>query len=188
MTEQEELFVATVDDIKEKLGKGDKYSIIRSSGLLRQLLVDGECLVDIVNKPYRLKIEFETTDFTFQLPAEFRDLIFIAWETIDPSILPPSARKIRINKDKFLGAKCCSLEGRVFTVKDIIKACAHGRGGVHSGKAKAEVQEVLDFDEILKLGGAEPSLLALAGILRVTLAALEPLVNHINKAQASPGN
>jgi len=181
MTEQEQLFLNTISDIKDKLSKRDSYSIIRGSGLLRHLLIDGEPLVHVVNRKFKLKIEFETLDFTFKIPI--RPLIH--WKTLDASAFP-NARKIRVDLKGFLGADCLTFKDHDFTVKDILKACAHIKGGVHSGVAKTDKdKDILNLDEVLKVGGLDATLAALVGILRVTFVALEPLVEGITKEQTA---
>jgi hypothetical protein len=56
------LFCRTVEDIGNIIEKPDNYEILRSSALLRQLLVDGNRLVDVVNRQARVKIQFEIAD------------------------------------------------------------------------------------------------------------------------------
>jgi hypothetical protein len=178
MTPQEIFFLNTLDDLEEKLNRGDAYSIIRASGLLRQLLIDNEPLVHQINRRYRLRIEFEVIGI-FKLPIR----PVICWQNLDPSNFP-NARKTRLRLDNFLSAECLVFRDYDFTVKDVITACAHMKGGIHSGKAENEKEEgILDFDEILKIGGLDATLAALRGIIKITQIALKPLVQAIAEQQ-----
>jgi hypothetical protein len=58
MTDHEKLLLNTLDDLKGRVDKGDNYNLIRAAGLIRQLLIDENPLIDLVNKNYKLKILF----------------------------------------------------------------------------------------------------------------------------------
>jgi hypothetical protein len=65
-------------------------------------------------------------------------------------------------------------------VKDLIKACANAKGGVHLGKARIEAEQfVLDWDQAMTFIGKEPSSMAIQGICRVVLAGLKDLALKI---------
>jgi hypothetical protein len=92
--------------------------------------------------------------------------------TLDPSPFA-GAQRVTRTLDQFLAAPCLRWNGADASVKDLIRACANVKGGVHLGKAKiAEEQALLDWDEVFSVIGEEPSLRALAGVCRVTLVGL----------------
>ena len=60
-TEAEFMLLGTCEDIIQKLRRGRRYDIIRSSGLLRQIFLDREPLLDAANRRFRLKITFNNS-------------------------------------------------------------------------------------------------------------------------------
>ena len=181
MTHQEHIFINTLDDIREKLNRGDRYSIIRASGLLRQLLIDDSPLVHQVNRNYGISISLETIDFKLKPPIK----PFFHLQNIDASAFP-DARKVTSNLSQFLEAECLLYNQHEYTVKDIIKACANIMGGVHSGVPKTiKEQSLLQIDNVMSFGGLAPSLAALRGIVNVVLVALAPLESAIKEQDAT---
>lgn len=179
--DDEKLFLSTLDDIEEKIKKGDAYSITRAAGLLRHLLLDGEPLVHAVNRKHRLKVEFETIDFTFKIPIRPH----IHWQNLDPTELNPGALRITVDLQSFLAAEVLVYDQHDFTVKDILKAVAHIKGGVHSGKAKNDKEAaMLKLDELISIKELDASTAALKGILSVAVNGLQPLANTIRSVHA----
>lgn len=174
-TDDERFFLATLADIDHKGVAGDRYSLIRAAGLLRQLLLDG--LIHAVNRNHCVRIEFLTIDFARRPPAEIE--IAAHWETLDPNLFR-GAPTISCSLDRFLAAPCLRREGVNADVRDVIRACANAKGGVHLGKARiVEEQIVLDWDEVFSMMGEEPSLQALAGVCRIVLLGMWGLADRI---------
>jgi hypothetical protein len=179
-SEEEELFLHTVIDIDQKVTAGDRYSVIRASGLLRQLLLDETPLVHAVNRQYRLQLSFQTVNFSQRLPVEAQ----AHWRTLDPEpFLGRGTQKCSLKQ--FLAAPCLAWNGRNACVSDLIRACANAKGGIHFGRTKIEDEQmVLDFDQAIKLSGEEPSIRAIAAVCRVSLRGLNDLVSAIQRGAA----
>lgn len=167
------LFVKTLEDIQKRLEITDTYETLRVSGLLRQLLFDSQPLVNQVNRYFRQSIRFEVMDappYPANLPAPM-----IHWKSVYISDLPTVKTK-RISLQDFLKVECLIYQGINYNVQDIIKACAHQRGGVHHENPQTdEGKLLLELDDLAQFGGWEPTLLSLRGIAKVVLNALEPL-------------
>jgi hypothetical protein len=181
-SQPEYLFLGTVADIDRKVLDGSDYNLLRAAGLLRQLFLDPTPLVHVVNCTYRQKIKFETVDYRLQPPlppqAHMRNL---------DSSLFPGAKTVKNDLKDFLKAPCFKIDTTTATVRDLIRACAHVKGGVHFGKAKtSEDKVVLDWDRMVRLFGKQPSLRAVAGVCRVALRGLKPLVEAIARGGAGP--
>ncbi|MEE8169381.1 MAG: hypothetical protein V3T70_02425, partial [Phycisphaerae bacterium] len=87
------------------------------------------------------------------------------------------------NLDRLIGAHCLTFKDHDYTARDVIKAAAHLKGGVHAGKPEtARDMGLLDLDEVLRVGGIDASLAALRCIINVVLRGLQPLVDAIAKA------
>lgn len=175
-SEEEYLFLATAIDIDQKVIEGSRYSLIRAAGLLRQLLLDSSPLVHVVNRKYKLKITFETSDFNQQPPIKPS----IHHINLDVSAFP-GAKTIQVNLNHLLKAPVFENESVTASVHDLILACANAMGGIHLGKTRtSEEKLILDWDQIFRVLGDEPSLRTIAGVCRVVLRGIKPLVDAIN--------
>ena len=171
----ERLFLGTLVDIDAKLASGGWYELLRAAGLLRQLLLDGTPLVIQINRKFRLPLVFEVLEFRSRPPI----VPDHHWRNLDPS--PFSGAKTEsVDLDTLLRAPCLTTSGVTASVKDLIKACANAKGGTHLGTARSLAESaVVDWDEAVRVIGQEPSALAIAGLCRVVLLGLQPLVKAI---------
>lgn len=105
MLNDSEIFMQTVSDLEAKLTEGSAYGLTKASGLLRHLFLDSSPLVHRVNRTCKIKLQFETIDFTSKPPIRPQ----IHWFTLDASA-SPNAKKITVNLNKFLGAEILDLK------------------------------------------------------------------------------
>lgn len=174
-SEAEHLFLATIADVDQKIIERSRYSLIRAAGLLRQLLLDATPLVYEVNRNYRLKLQFKCMEYQSVPPVSPS----AHWRSPDPSQFS-NAKTITVDLSTFLKVPCLEVNGSTASIGDLVRACANAKGGVHLGKAKVtEEGVILDWDKVMLLLGEEPSLLAIAGVCRVALIGLRPLVQAI---------
>jgi len=159
--------------------------LIKASGLLRLLLLEGDALVHQVNRDYGLKLEFRF----HALPKVGQENVLAAWTRVSKSANPNDKREPqRGNLDDFLAAGCLGLRGRILTVRDVIRANAHLKGGVHVGRLREKDvggAGVLVIDRMLNVGGAEASLAVLRDIIQVTLEAVKPLAEVVRERRAA---
>ena len=175
MTEAEHLLVSTVIDLDQKVFAGDRYGMIRASGLLRQLFLDETPLVHTVNREHRVALAFRTMEFSQAPPVEPE----AHWRLLDPEPFP-RAKTQTCSLKEFLAAPCLTWRGSRASVTDLIRACANVKGGVHLGRTKiANEQLLLDWDEVFSILGEQPSLRAIAAVCRVALRGLTGLVRAI---------
>ena len=103
------------------------------------------------------------------------------WQQLDATNFP-GAKTITVDLQRLLAAPCLTTNGVTASVKDLIKACAHAKAGIHLGHTETDgEQAVLDLDTAVRLLGQEPSGRAVAGICRVVLRGLQPLAEAIMK-------
>lgn len=176
----EGLFIRTLDELEECIASNDDYTVLRASALIRKLFLDDYPLVDHVNRPHRLKIEFEVVD-TDQLLDMFKVPGMPAFEflgiqdALDPESIPNPPRK-RVKRDVFFQTKVQVSKGNTFTIREIIKHQANIRGGVHAGKPKNDSEKILsEIDDTIKIFALPPGLRQLKAIGRIVLRALQPL-------------
>jgi hypothetical protein len=248
MEELELLYLNTIEDIKEKLLRGDRYHIIKASGLLRHLFLDSEPLIHQINRQHRAKLLFSIVDHS-TMPMivddepQHRPIVF--WRNLDPSQidadlewvtlgsqemeaidgdlsklrlpsytnrLPISVKRWfhpetqeweeisttpnyyamlrnagiqvmtkQIKLTEFLATHCLSFHQFDYSVKDIIKTCAHYKGGVHSvNPIDDKDRKILNLDEVMSIAGLEASLANLKGISMIAIDGLETLTQAIS--------
>lgn len=171
-------FLETLKDLELKMCSGDRYQVVRSSALLRQLFIDESPLVHKVNSKYKHKLVFRVIEAAGNLPIND---VHVHWVNIDPHGFS-SANVVDLDLSKFLAAKILVYKGQSASVKDVIKLCSNSKGGVHYGSFYGVEQGVLqDYDDICRIIGSEPSLEAIIGIARVALSAVRPIVSAIVK-------
>ena len=179
--DEAELYLRTIEDLGTKLGSGDLYVLLRASALLRQLLIDGTPLVHLANRPFKIKLQFRVVQYVqAPIPSD------IALQDVGADHGPAWAPLPQLlNFDQFLAAKCMAMGENVFSVHDVIDTCAHVLSGVHLAPPKPDQKPLLDFDNMVQIGGLQASVSMLSGIVRTTLKGLEPLTEAVRQARAS---
>lgn len=176
-----DLFLETLDDLAARMASGTWYDAIRAAGLLRQVLLDGDRLVHVVNRAFHLKFSFVVIDHTDPVPV----LPDYHWVNLDPTNFA-GARTRRVNLDALLASPCLTVKGVTATVADLITACANAKGGIHLGRTRTvEGAAILDWDEAIRLLGEVPSTVAVRGLCGVVLEGLRPLAAAVRAGKAS---
>lgn len=178
MSAEEQLFLNTLADIEARLITGERYQLLRSSAMLRQLFLDNDPLVHKVNRNYHLKLLFRCRTYPAISPKISNRVTY----SFSPEIQindQDAAPLVPLNK--FLKFPCLIRDDEYLaTVEDVIKHWAHVMGGVHFGSPETNQEHALnEFNIFVKTYGAEAGLHILAGILRISLLGLLPLANLI---------
>jgi hypothetical protein len=170
------LFLDTVADIDAKTAAGGRYDLLRSSGMLRQLFLEG--LVHEVNRDHRQRLEFEIVDIG--PPPKLSVPIVSFWKNIEPSFAGDRVQRVRL--DQLLAVQIFGAGSTQATVRDVIRAWANAKGGVHYGSTKHDGEIlVLEFDDQLRTP-LEPSLVTLRGLCKILLRGIRPLVRALIEA------
>lgn len=168
--QHDDLYREVIRDLRGRLSDRSAYNIVKSSGLVRQLLLDGTALVSLVNRQHHLKLVFRAMADA-ALPIEAPILHFR-----NPAGIPNAPALTDLSLDRFLALNCGQFHGSKFTVKDLVRYGAHVLGGVHQGAPRDPADKViLEMDKALETGEITLSLRALEGIGNVTLQGLDPL-------------
>lgn len=187
MTENEELFIDIYNDLRDKLDAGNKYNLIKASGLVRQLLFDGVPLIDQVNREYKLKILFRTQ----KNRPKFGDFVYEhgqKWETvIGVTFINPNHNDEQfishVKRADFLNYPVLHFADLDFTVLEILKICAHVYGGIHSGKIEDQKDTYLDWANktLSYKDGVSCAVKSVGDITAIVLDAIKPLVDAIEE-------
>jgi hypothetical protein len=180
-----ELFVHTVNEIGEVIETPTNYSILRSSALLRQLLVDGNRLVDVANREPKLKMTYVIAD-SWETPyvkfvLESGAVFYAVLDGLSPETAAIKAPIRELSRDQFLSHRVVLTKGKYITVRDIIDHCANVMGGVHFGSPKDESQVSLSELQSFMVGGAQIGTRQLLPILRIVHNALQPLCEALKR-------
>lgn len=178
------LFINTLKDLQGKINSNDHYEILMAVALLRKLLIDGDPLVNKVNKNLRQKIEFTVSDRS--MPMDTDGLTFWSIQDgFDPETsIPHLSKPIRVNKDGLLKRSVILINSKLITVLDLIKFLSHVQGAVHSGSPKDDKDKLLkNAEKNLTVGGMPAGLRSIKAIGRVVLKGLDPLRRELSQNQ-----
>jgi hypothetical protein len=158
-----------MDDLKIRQ-YGDWYDLLRAGALLRQLLLDGQNLYDLVNQEYDIKLEFEVArSNTVPMKNGY------SFHNVMPN--PGESNRI-VDVDDFRRTPLVIFNENInYTVRDIIDYAANVNGGVHaSQRARDDTQErVKKLYEIFTRTDYDFQSQALSQICSVVIRALSPL-------------
>lgn len=180
------LFLIRVRQLGECLERRDAESMLLLSQALRQLLVDGSRLVDVVNREHRVPLEFSVGLSSKEREAEMRALGLPEVILHFLGAIPPNEPRKILKLEQFLKFPVAEFEGEHFSVVTLIKTCANRLGGVHVGEPtsdSAEEANIRRFGEMLSGLGMQHAFSTLILIASVTLAALAPLVSRVTCSQ-----
>ena len=180
------LFLKAAEEIDEAASSNDPYRILRASALLRQLLLDNNRLIDVVNRPYKLKIGFMIADSWgsahTKLVMELKPAFYSILDGLDPDTAIVKRDVIEIGRDQFLSHNVLFCAGSHISVRDCIDHCANVMGGVHFGEAKSDSQKTLSGLQNIQIGGTYVSIRQLVPILRIVSKAIQPLRKKVEGA------
>jgi len=178
----EKLILCVSEELRQYLSRGDEYSALKSSGLLRQLLLDSYPLVDQANKKFRIPIRYRVNSTVIDnMMRRCRSPVFACFIDLlcpkDSGGFPVETTPSELTRDQFLAVKPIFYDNvKSVTIKELIDHAAHILGGVHAGKAKNDSDRELNFvHDQFRIGNHAISLHILFPISKIVLAATEPL-------------
>jgi hypothetical protein len=183
MKQIEKIFLHTMHDLEERSEMANMYTILRASGIIRQLLVDNNSLLDQINRDYKEKILFRVQQkpdiFTDRFDKDGKRLN--KWFGINFIFPDKDSKNIELlKKDDFLRYKLLSFGEHEFSVLEVIKICANKYGGIHSEDVEDEQEQLLDrLNSSFSLLNFDCVFYSMHGIMRVCHDALLPLSKRI---------
>lgn len=180
--DRRELFNEILDDLQARLEEtpspASPYTLIKMSGLLRELLLDEQALLDQVTKSRKIR-----PSFRIAVGGPYEDMVLSLRPTfwapaddLDPdTALVPTPTK-RVNVPELLSTRIMIIGGYEYTIREVIRQLAHVEGGVHAGKPKGEKERILtDAATQMTIGGYAPQVAAIRAVGRVVYKGLIPL-------------
>ncbi len=181
-TQQEQLYLKTISDLENRINDQDPYEILGSSALIRKLFLDDHPLVDQVNRDYKLKFLFNVCLPTPLPPGLPKPDVYSIQDGLDPDTSRPGKHVSQLTRDQFFKVIVLMINGKEYTIRDVILFEANIMGGVHAGMPKSEKEKILKtLNDQLSIGGYASSLRQLQAIGRVVLKALTPLTQNIKQ-------
>lgn len=157
--------------------------MLRTAGLLRQLLLDKSRLVDQVNDALRLKLAFEIADNDAYQRVIFADrpMFWCVGDALDPTD-PIFGRTKELTRDQFLATHVLAVSGRMITIKDLVTHLANVEGGVHKGTPKTDVQKAIaEAIPFLIVGNIPGTHRLISTIAKIVLQSLQALRSEIER-------
>ena len=176
MPNADSLFLNTLRDLDSRIADTDEYNVLGSSALIRKLLIDDFPLVDQVNRQYRLKLVFEISESNPSIPGVPEPTVWSVQDGLDPETSRPGKPRKVVSRDQFLATVLAVVNGKSYTLREIVLFEANIMGGVHAGSPREEKEKILNaLNNAFAIGGHRASLRQLQAIGRVVLKGLGPL-------------
>lgn len=184
MTVQEKIFVNIMFDLNERYERRTEYDLLKASGLIRQLIVDPNSIVEQINKNYKLKIIFRVQERN-KIPSERTKEDGKVWKALyGITFITPKEDSLSVeflNKDAFFKYNLLTYHEETFNVLDIIKICANKYGGIHYDEKKNLKEKSLDITHKGFFFNDSSSVIqSMYSIIGICLVTLKPLVEKIN--------
>lgn len=165
------LFEQLIYELQVLLATPKEYELISSSRILRQLLLDGDALLHLVNRELRASPTFRVRTLAeSSQPTEW----------MDPELFRADGNGLYLDLSlqQFLAHRVGMANGEEVTVSQVIKYAAIILGGVHFKADKGgEYDAIAHFHANRQKNGLTPALEALRQIGAITRDALIPVRN-----------
>ena len=185
----DELFVGRFERL-QRLNQepGSALNALDISAILRLFFIDGDRLVDLVNRSRRLKLRFRVPD------ASSTKTLFAQLQRNHPELGEEAVlhalwygefqgwHERFVSHSKFASAPILYLEGKWYTLRDVVKFCAVRLGGVHIGEAAtddAEDAKLRALDDLLRLDDIPPLLRSTLLFGKLAVEGLMPLYERV---------
>ena len=192
---RETIFIESLNELKERIGKKEPYSLIRKSAILRFLLVDGSRFYNEIHRNYKidLKSQISMTNYLgFGASSENnanRSALFIKYyldtngewmniaKFLEQPILEIDNPKLNdyfeIEEEHIL---------KKYNVNQFVKLIANAHGGVHVKKwDKVSVDLMSDRSSPFNINWNSLLHDMIDNIVEIILNLLNPLVNKVNQ-------
>lgn len=175
------LLLRTLEDLEKRISSEDPYELLGASVLIRKLFLDGNALVDQVNRVDHTRIRFLAIQEPIVPPGYPRPAMYFAQDGIDPEDPPPfSPPPAEMTRAQFFSMVVMSLGDKEYSIGDVIRFEANVMGGVHAGSPVDEKEKALaEISGFLSGGGYSPSLRQLKAVGRIIIRALQPLRERV---------
>ena len=185
--DDDQLFLETLCDLEERIASKNEYKVLKSSGLLRLLLLDQRRLVDAVNQSYGLNLRFRISkESSFEKQMHQDDAVFWSLEDLLDGESSLAFEPFDATRDQFLSRKIMRLGPQSITVRDVIDHLANVEGGVHIGKANNDRRRAAEaIGRFYSRAGLPGVVNQVKLIGRITVRALNPLREAVLAARTS---
>ncbi len=173
-----DLFLIKCKEIEQSLKSQSEAEMLTLAQSLRQLLVDGDRLVDQVNRDFRVKIRFVVGFSTIEREEEIKQLGIPIPDTHFLGAFPPNEEKKEIKLEAWLRFTVVSHERVHYSVRELIKACCNRLGAVHYGEPKSDSEReagIRRMGELLSVMGLQSAFSSLVIVATTTLHGLRTL-------------
>lgn len=177
----ESLFIHSLNDLHKSINSEDEYEVLRASGLIRQLFLDGGIsLFDKVNRTHRTKLLFEIAEYDSLKGLIPTPDIMVSFQELDPEGSPPHWIRKKLKRDDFFSFIVANIEGHEYSIRDLVKFAANIMGGIHSGASSDDKEKNLEkLKGLYIFSNINTALLFIKAVGQNILKTLMPLRNKI---------
>jgi len=180
----EPLFLKRCEQMAALMQSNDEVDLLDVARLVRQILMDKHSLLDTANKS-RIKIRFHVGVSSFDMPDPHEKATFwMILDGLDPEIRHPGAPSAHLTANQFLQHVVINDHGTRITIKDVIDNAAHISGGVHHDP-RPKNTPMTHVNRKVSVRGFPVDVAYLKGIAKVTLRAMQPVIDDVQTRQSS---
>ncbi len=173
------LFEDSLAEIQQHLAEGTDAAIIKTARVLRKLLLEGDKLVDLVNREHRM-------DISYHVQPAIAPQNATSWLTTDIDCSSTATSTATLGIKQFLASQVGSFNGSTITVHNVIEFAAHNLGAVHFKKDDT-FPGLIHFHLTSKDSDLSPVVACLRSIGNVTIRALIPLRDRLLDSERFAG-
>jgi hypothetical protein len=185
MTNQEKIFLNIISELKKRYENQTEYDILKASGLIRQLLVDSNPIIEQVNRKYKLKITYRVQE-RIKLPFERFNEDGTAWKPLYGIVFitPQENSPVELlNRDDFFKYELLSYHNEMINVLEVIKICANKYGGIHYDEKRNLKESSIDVThKAFSFNNSSSVIRSMYSITGICLEALNPLAEKVKRS------
>jgi hypothetical protein len=129
----DQIFKIRYDEMALSLQRQQPEDMLKIAQSLRQILTDGDRLLDVINRERRLKVRFIVGMSVEERSKEMAGLGLPVPSIHFLGMFPPNEHRTNIKIDNLLSFKVVKNGEDYYSVRDVIKTCCNRLGAVHLG-------------------------------------------------------
>jgi hypothetical protein len=180
----DKLFLVRCQEVASLLDTNDEIKLLDLSRLIRQLMIDDQPLVGVVNrKPQKIGLSFRVGAFTYR-PDKYTAFMSLE-DGVDPKKRYPGAPVVTLNQGEFLNHPVIYSHPFEVTIKQVVQYISNVAGGIHYDPIPKKKHAVMArLSQRVLRRGFSMGIVMLRDISTVMLRGLEPLIKNVEARNA----
>ena len=192
---REMIFIESLNELKDRIGKNEPYSLIRKSAILRFLLIDGSRFYDEINRNYKLDLRSQVSAAPYLGQGASSEKNANRSALRLKYYLDPNGEWMNI--PKFLEQPILEIDNpklkeyfeieeehifRKYNINQFIKLIANAHGGVHIKKwDRVSIDLMSERSSPFNINSNSMLHDMIDNVVEIVIELLKPLLNKVNQ-------